>query len=299
MPDQKLRWIVEQSGARLDAYVTIRLPGVSRSAVQGMIAEGYILVNLTPAKAGHRLEAGDEIELVLPEQDDDALQAEDIPLDIVYEDDELMIVNKPAGMVVHPGAGHSRGTLVNALLSQMPDLPDQEGDRPGIVHRLDRDTSGLIAIAKTDRAIEHLQAQFKDRRVSKVYLALVEGRLQPDKGLVDAAIGRDPRQRQRMAVVSDGRPARTAYQVREHLGDHTFIEVRPETGRTHQIRVHLSAIGYPVYGDPIYGRRKRSGDRLFLHAWQLTLDLPSSGERRTFTAPLPDDLQRILDALKK
>lgn len=297
MPAQKLGWVVEQSGARLDAYVTVRLPGVSRSAVQGLIAAGHVLVNLTPTKAGHRLEVGDEIELVLPEQDD-ILQAEDIPLDIVYEDDELIVVNKPAGMVVHPGAGHSRGTLVNALLSQNPDLPDQDGDRPGIVHRLDRDTSGLIAIAKTDHAVEHLQAQFKERRVAKVYLALVEGRLQPSKGLVDAPIGRDPRQRQRMSVVSDGRPARTAYEVREYLGDCTYLEVRPETGRTHQIRVHLAAIGYPVYGDPIYGR-KRPGDRLFLHAWQLTLDLPSSGERRTFTAPLPDDLQRILDSLKK
>ena len=295
----KERWTADQGGERLDTYVVKKLPAYSRSAVQKLIAEGRICVNLAPAKPGYRLESGDEIELSLTAPESEYLQAETIPLDIVYEDQDLLVVNKQAGLVVHPGAGHSHGTLVNALLAQVPDLPEQDTDRPGIVHRLDRDTSGLIAIAKNDQAIEQLQAQFRERRVEKSYLALVEGRLQPNQGIVDAPIGRDPRQRQRMAVVSDGRPARTAYQVREHLGAYTYLEARPETGRTHQIRVHLAAIGHPIYGDPIYGRHKSSEGRLFLHAWQLTLDLPGSGERRTFVAPLPNDLQTILDSLRK
>jgi 23S rRNA pseudouridine1911/1915/1917 synthase len=226
------------------------------------------------------------------------LAPEAIPLDIVYEDADLIVVNKPAGLVVHPAAGHAHGTLVHAILARCPDLAGIGGAlRPGIVHRLDRDTSGLIVIAKNDAAQFALQRQFKNRTVEKVYLALVEGIPHQLHGRIEAPIGRDPRHRQRMAVVAHGgRPAQTDYRVVEVLGHHALIEVRPRTGRTHQIRVHLASLGYPVAGDRVYGRQRRlpALSRQFLHAWRLTLDLPSTGERRTFAASLPPDLRAVL-----
>jgi len=295
-----LKWLVEEGGARLDKYLAQELADLSRSAVQKLIAGELVLVNGELAKARYKIKAGDAIEVSLPAHEGHSPQAEPIALDIVYQDRDLLVINKPAGMVVHPSPGHQTGTLVNALLAQYPDLSALGGERPGIVHRLDRDTSGLLLVARTEAARAQLQKQFKSHQVIKVYLALVVGRLEPIRGVIDAPTGRDPRQRQRMAVVaSGGRPARTAYRVRDYLGRYSFVEVRPETGRTHQIRVHFAAIGHPVVGDTVYGRRKRPLElaRQFLHAWKLTFALPGSAEPRSFTAPLPDDLQRVLDEL--
>lgn len=296
-----VKWQVEEGGERLDRYLVQELGEYSRSVVQKLIAEGLVTVNGAIPKASYRIEAGDTIQAVLPAPEGSTPLPEPIALDIIYQDDDLLVINKPAGMVVHPAPGHASGTLVNALLARFPALAGLGSDRPGIVHRLDRDTSGLIVVALHEGAREQLQRQFKGRRVRKVYLALLEGRLEPPRGVVEAPIGRDPRHRQRMAIVaSGGRPARTSYRVREYLDRYTLVEVRPETGRTHQIRVHLAAIGHPIAGDRIYGRKKGTPGlpRQFLHAWRLTLTLPGSDERRTFTAPLPDDLQQVLEGLR-
>jgi len=241
----------------------------------------------------------------IPAAPSEEVLPESIPLDIVYEDDDLLVVNKPAGMVVHPGHGHARGTLVNALLDRYPDLAVGDSERPGIAHRLDRDTSGLIVVAKTDEALEHLRQQFKSRWVQKTYLALIHGQPPAPEGIIEAPVGRDPRQRQRMAVIPGGRPARTRYQVLEDLGDYSLLAVFPETGRTHQIRVHLAWLGVPVVSDSVYGRKRgghRAGRRLglerqFLHAWRLSFERPGRKGRLTLEAPLPPDLQQVLTSL--
>ena len=295
-----VKWFVEQEGERLDKHLAQELAEFSRAALQRLVAEGMILVNGAPSKASYRIARGDEITVTLPQRQPPQVEAEPLALDILHEDADVLVINKPAGLVVHPGAGRRQGTLVNALLAYLPDLALQEGERPGIVHRLDRDTSGLLLVAKHEQARQQLQGQFKRRQVKKVYLALVEGHLEPAQGLIDAPVGRDPNRRQRMAVVSaGGRAARTAYQVRCHAGSFTLIEAYPETGRTHQIRVHLAAIGHPVAGDRVYGGRKQPLGlrRQFLHAWRLTFALPATGEQVTHTAPLPNDLARALEAL--
>jgi 23S rRNA pseudouridine1911/1915/1917 synthase len=232
--------------------------------------------------------------------------AEPIPLDVVYEDDDLLVVNKPAGMVVHPAYGHPQGTLVNALLARYPHLDVGDSGRSGIVHRLDRDTSGLIVVSKTEPALEHLRRQFKTRSVQKTYLALVRKPLPAPEGIIEAPIGRDPRQRQRMAVVAGGRPARTGYELLENLGDYSLLAVSPETGRTHQIRVHLAWLGMPVAGDRVYGqqrgvRRARTDlglERQFLHAWRLSFERPRGNGDVALEAPLPADLQQVIDLLR-
>jgi 23S rRNA pseudouridine1911/1915/1917 synthase len=229
------------------------------------------------------------------------LAPEAIPLDIVYEDDDILVINKPAGMVVHPAPGHSSGTLVNALLHHVPNLNINGNQRPGIVHRLDKDTSGLLVAAKHDVALGNLIEQMKNRETTKIYLTLLEGNLQPPAGIIDAPIGRDPAQRKQMDVVSRGKPARTHYKVLQYLTQHTYVEARLETGRTHQIRVHFSHLSHPVVADTIYGRRKPSLNlkRQFLHAHRLGLKLPSTGEYREFEAPLPSDLQLALEEARK
>ena len=294
-----ITWIIDQEGERLDKHLAQELVDFSRAALQRLIAEGLVLVNGAPSKASYRIAAGDTIAVTLPKPAAPQLEAEPLALDILYEDADVLVVNKPAGLVVHPGAGRRHGTLVNALLNYLPDLALQEGERPGIVHRLDRDTSGLLLVAKREQARQQLQGQFKRRQVKKVYLALVEGHLEPAQGLIDAPIGRDPARRERRAVVLEGRPARTAYHVRGHVDACTLLEAYPETGRTHQIRVHLAAIGHPVVGDWVYGGGKpRLGlRRHFLHAWRLTFALPGTGEQVTYTAPLPADLALVLEAL--
>ncbi len=293
--------VIEVGGERIDKYIAAHVPEVSRAEVQRLIKDGFVTLNGAVVKPSHRVEVGDRIVIQVPPPAPVDLLPERIPLDVIYEDADVLVINKPAGMVVHPAAGHASGTLVNAILAHVPDLAGIGGElRPGIVHRLDKETSGLILIAKNDVSLRKLQLQFKHRLVSKIYLALVEGKLSPERGRIDMPIGRDPRERKRMAVSPrHGRPAQTDYRVLEVLGDYTLIEARPLTGRTHQIRVHLAAVGHPVVGDPVYGRRKRKLplERQFLHAWRLSFELPSTGEPVTFTAPLPEDLRSVLAML--
>jgi 23S rRNA pseudouridine1911/1915/1917 synthase len=293
---------VESKGIRIDKYVAESVPELSRAAVQRLLDEGRILVNEGAVKASYRLETADTISVHIPPPVEVEIAAEAIPLDVVYEDGDILVVNKPAGMVVHPAFGHDSGTLVNAVLARCPDLAGVGGElRPGIVHRLDKDTSGLIVVAKGDAALRNLQAQFKGREVQKAYLALVEGQVSPPTGLIDAPIGRDPRARKKMAVIRrGGRESQTEYRVLETYDEHTLVEAHPLTGRTHQIRIHMAFIGHPIVSDPVYGFRKQrvKAPRLFLHAARLGFRLPG-GEWREFQAPLPNDLAPVLDRLRK
>lgn len=303
--EETLRFEVQEGGERLDKWLAHQLPERSRSEIQRWIKEGLVRVNGRSSKPGYKLEPGDVVEVDVPATVSyEGVEPEPIPLNIVYEDPDVVVVDKPAGMVVHPAPGHTRGTLVNAILYHCPDLQGVGGvERPGIVHRLDKDTSGLMVIAKNDRAHRELQRQFKEREVEKIYLALVEGQLQPPRGRIEAPIGRDKRDRKRMAVTRDGREAITEYRVLKYLDDFTLVEAHPITGRTHQVRVHFAFIGYPLAGDTVYGRRKQRLrpwlKRQFLHAHRLSFRLPSTGERVTFTSPLPPDLQAVLDRLEE
>lgn len=293
----------DREGIRVDKYVAETVPDVSRAAVQRLIEQSRILVNGAAVKPSYRLELGDTISVEIPPLEKTEIAAERIPLHVVYEDSDILVVNKPAGMVVHPAYGHRSGTLVNAVLAHAPDLAGVGGElRPGIVHRLDKDTSGLIVVAKNDGALRNLQAQFKGREVKKAYLALVEGHVAPPTGLIDAPIGRDARARKKMAVVPrGGREAQTEYRVLETYAEHTLLEARPLTGRTHQIRIHMAFIGHPIVGDPVYGFRKQrlKAPRMFLHAARLGFRLPSTGEWREFEVPLPEDLERVLERLRR
>jgi 23S rRNA pseudouridine1911/1915/1917 synthase len=284
---------------RLDKYLTQVLPQFSRAYLQKLIVQGYILVNGQRAKANQRLRKVDRITVELPPLPVRPL-AEPIPLTIIYEDEDILVIDKPAGLTVHPAPGHPSHTLVNAILAHCPGLAmSHELMRPGIVHRLDKDTSGLIVIAKNDFAREYLVAQFKGRTVTKGYLVLVKGRLSPEQGIIEAPIGRDPHSRRRMAIVEAGKEASTQYQVRQYLDNYTLVEVTPLTGRTHQIRVHLSAIGCPVVGDPIYGIKSAHLNRQFIHAYRLGFRLPSTKQYQEFTAPLPVDLEQALEYLAR
>ncbi|HEY1350402.1 MAG TPA: RluA family pseudouridine synthase [Ktedonobacteraceae bacterium] len=293
----------EDTGQRLDRYLAAQLAGWSRNRIQSLIACGAVQVNGRASKPGYALRAGDNIGIDPAEQAPRAQQAQPqlLPLDIVYEDADLLVINKAPGMVVHPAPGHSADTLVNALLARYPDLPGAGNDRerPGIVHRLDRDTSGLLLVAKNARTQATLIAQLQRREIVKRYQALVDGILALDQGSIDAPIGRDPRHRQQMAVTAVGsRQARTHFRVLERFTRHTLLLIELETGRTHQIRVHLKAIGHPVVGDPIYGGgnalRGIQLHRQFLHACQLQLTHPGSGQPLKIEAPLPADLQAVL-----
>ena len=283
---------------RLDRYVVEKCPELSRNHAQGLIAGGLVTVNDHPAKAGLKLDIGDRVKITLPPPPNPLLP-EAIPLDILYQDDDLLVIDKPVGLTVHPAPGHQSHTLINAILAHVPDLPKTDSLRPGIVHRLDKDASGLMVVAKNSQAQIDLIGQFKARSVAKAYLVMVKGQLTPDDGVIEAPIGRDPRNRKRMAVVAkgEGREARTRYHVIHHLEDYTLLEIRTETGRTHQIRVHLSAIGYPVVGDRIYGTKSDSLPRLFLHACRLGFKLPSTGKYVEFTSNLPPDLEQVLESI--
>jgi 23S rRNA pseudouridine1911/1915/1917 synthase len=289
-------FVVSESGLRLDKYVAEKCPGLSRTQAQKLVNDGRVTVNEQVAKAGLKLSAGDRVRITLPPPDESP-SPEAMPLAIVYEDNDLLVVDKPAGLAVHPAPGHPSHTLINAILSHVPRLPETDDfRRPGVVHRLDKDASGLMVVAKNREAYLNLTSQFKARSVVKAYLVLVKGHLTPDDGVIEAPIGRDPRHRKRMAVVAEGegREARTNYHVLRHIGDYTLLEVRPETGRTHQIRVHLSAIGYPVFGDRVYGARSEKLPRLFLHACRLGFKLSATGEYKEFTSNLPPDLEKVL-----
>jgi len=287
------------SDIRLDKYLTQVLPQFSRAYLQKLIVQGYILVNGQRTKANQRLSNVDSITVKLPPLPLYPL-AEPIPLTIIYEDEEILVIDKPAGLTVHPAPGHPSHTLVNAILAHCPDLAmSNELTRPGIVHRLDKDTSGLIVIAKNDSARECLAAQFKSRTVIKGYLVLVKGRLSPEQGMIEAPIGRDPHSRRRMAIVEAGKEATTRYRVRQYLDNYTLVEVTPLTGRTHQIRVHLSAIGYPVISDSLYGTKSTHLNRQFIHAYRLGFCLPSTKQYQEFIAPLPVDLEQALEHLAR
>jgi 23S rRNA pseudouridine1911/1915/1917 synthase len=293
---------VEQGDERLDKVVSTRVQDLSREVAKRLIKSGQVTVNDRLSRPSYRVQVDDEIVVRLPVELPEPILPEAIPLDVIYEDDAFLVVNKPAGMVVHPALGHPSGTLVNALLAHCPQVAQAGGpDRAGIVHRLDKDTSGLILVAKDEATRAALQRQFKRRQVAKTYLALVEDQVQPREGIIDAPIGRDKRQRKQMAVVRSGRPAQTMYRVVEYLADHTLLEVRPHTGRTHQVRVHLAWMGYPVVGDTTYGYRRQRllQDRHFLHAARLRFSHPGTGEEVTFEAPLPPQLAAVLEQLRR
>ncbi|MFH1651997.1 MAG: RluA family pseudouridine synthase [Chloroflexota bacterium] len=288
--------IAEASGERLDLFVTAHCVELSRTQVQKLVSAGHVTVNGAPGKASFRLTAGDRVNVTVPPAPPSPLVPESVPLHILYEDADLLVLDKPPGMAVHPAPGHPEHTLVNAVLAYFPGLAEVNASRrPGIVHRLDKDTSGVMLVAKNSRAQRELERQFKERTVRKSYLVLVRGKLEPPQGAIEAAIGRDPANRQRMAVVRGGREARTRYEVRRYLPGFTLLEVFPETGRTHQIRVHLRAIGFPVAGDATYGVKHPKLSRQFLHAHRLGFNLPSTGEFVEFTAELPEDLKGALE----
>jgi len=312
---QLLSVSIEASGLRLDSFLASRLSEISRTRIQHAIHDGDILVNQRIAKSSYRLREGDQIEIDLPEPPPVELVPENIPLNIVYEDADVIVVNKPAGMVVHPGAGIESGTLANALVHHFNSLSKKAGRiRPGIVHRLDKDTSGLLVVAKNDIAHERLSDQFRDRQVFKMYIALVYGRLAKDRGEIQERIGRGTHNRTRMAVLKGGagRPAHTIFEVAARYQEFTLLNVQIKTGRTHQIRVHLAHIGHPVVGDSTYGggrvneirdvetrRAAQSLGRHFLHAEKLAFSHPRTGEPLEFTSPLPNELNRLLALLDK
>lgn len=297
--DSTFRFTTAVSGERLDKFISESCPELSRTRAQKLISEGFVKVNSHVAtKPSLKLEAGDAVEVSIPPPSPSPLAPQALPLKILYEDDDLLVVDKPPGLTVHPAPGHESGTLLNAILAHYPRLADI-GDslRPGVVHRLDKDTSGVMIVAKNSVAHLNLAEQFKSRTVKKAYLTLVKGRLTPLKGIIEADIGRHPGDRKKMTVVRSGREARTEYTVVKYLGDYTLLEVRPQTGRTHQIRVHLAAIGYPVVGDATYGVTSPFLTRQFLHAYKLGFNLPSSGEWVEFTSELPEDLEKALSEI--
>ncbi|PID84791.1 MAG: RNA pseudouridine synthase [Chloroflexi bacterium] len=303
---QQIELTLDVVGERLDRVLAAVWPDLSRMQWQRLIKEGAVTMNGRSLKASQKVTGGEVVTAVLPEVVESGLEAENIPLDIRYEDDDLILVNKPAGMVVHPSVGHDTGTLVNAILYYCPDIEGIDfTQRPGIVHRLDKYTSGLVVVAKNDRALRYMQAQFKERTIKKKYLALVEGQLTPPAALINAAIGRDPRQRKKMAVIplnasESARESQTRYETAVTYDDFTLVNCYPLTGRTHQIRVHLAYVGYPIVCDHIYGRRKRAFPQLkrhFLHAAELTFKRPFDDAELTFEAELPSELQAIINQL--
>lgn len=301
---EELYFTAKYTGERLDKFLAEELSEMSRSHIQKLIKDGHISVNQKPVKANYKLNAGDQIIVSVPEPEIPDILPEDIPLDIIYEDDDILVVNKSKGMVVHPAPGHYSGTLVNAIMYHCRDnLSGINGvTRPGIVHRIDMDTTGSLLICKNDRAHQSLAEQLKDHSITRKYHAIVHGNLKEDTGTVNAPIGRHPTDRKRMSThVSNGRPAVTHYRVLERFGDYTYIECQLETGRTHQIRVHMSSIGHPILGDAVYGPSKCPFrlDGQTLHAKVLGFIHPTTGEYMEFDAPLPEYFVNLLKKLKK
>lgn len=291
----------EQHKRRIDKLLTELNPDRSRSAIQTWIVEDYVTVNGETVKANYKCQTDDEIKWKIPEVKPLEIKAENIPLDIIYEDRDLLVVNKPKGMVVHPSLGHGSGTLVNALLHHCEDLSGINGvERPGIVHRIDKDTSGLLMVAKNDKAHQHLSKQLAEREVERKYVALVHGEIPHEKGLIDAPIARDPNNRQRMAIVDDGKAAITHFRVLKRYPDYSYVECELETGRTHQIRVHLNYINYPLVGDPLYGPRKTLDlNGQALHAKKLGFIHPQTEEWMEFESELPTYLSDTLKTIEK
>lgn len=298
---EEFKFEVEKNSGRIDKYLTEKLEAMSRSKVQHLIASGYVLVNDEKIKANYKLDAGDSIEVFVPEPETVDVEAENIPVDIIYEDQDIVLINKAQGMVVHPGAGNPNGTLVNALLFHIKDLSGINGEiRPGIVHRLDKDTSGILIVAKNDEAHVHLSEQLQKRTVKRKYWALTHGVLAHEHGTINAPIGRDPKDRQKFTVIKGGKDAVSHFKVLERFKSYSLVEVSLETGRTHQIRVHLNYIDHPVAGDKIYGPRKTlEGKGQFLHARMLEFIHPRTGETMSFEAELPNLFEETLDRLRK
>ena len=298
-PEKEFRreFRVNASDIRLDQFLANQSVQLTRSRLHALINEGHVLLNGSVAKPSQKVRPGDNIILVVPPPRDLDLTPEAIPLVVVYQDQDLIVVDKPSGLSVHPGPGHPNGTLVNALLARCTDIQGIGGAlRTGIVHRLDKDTSGLMMIAKTDRAHLNLSEQIKSRLVTKGYLAMATGEIKPQEGTIDAPIARDPRNRKRMAVVVGGRESRTRYRVAEQFDGGSLLELYLESGRTHQIRVHLASLGHPLLGDPVYGKRNPALGRQFLHAHHLSFEHPVSGEHLEFRTDLPEDLAAVLSS---
>ena len=292
----------DRADERLDLFLVRRLPDLSRSYAQRLIADGQITVDGTARKANYKLRGGEEIACTMPPAEEIEICAEDIPLDILYEDADIIVVNKARGMVVHPAAGIYTGTLVNALLWHCHDLSGINGAlRPGIVHRLDKDTSGVMVAAKNDMAHHYLARQIRDKDARREYRAIVHGNIVPRAGVITGDIGRHPTDRKKMAIVREnGKPATTHFEVLERFGDYTYVSCRLETGRTHQIRVHMMSIGHPLVGDPKYTMKKNPFAIVgqALHSLSLSLTHPRTGKEMAFTAPLPQDMEEILHTLR-
>jgi 23S rRNA pseudouridine1911/1915/1917 synthase len=306
---REIQFRVEHAGERLDKLIQQHLPDISRSQIQTLIKDGQVTVDDKQVKAGVKLRGGETIKIQMPAAPELNVEPENIPLSVVYEDADIVVLDKPAGLVVHPGAGNLTGTLVNALLARYPEMmqmqgtdEDEDEGRIGIVHRLDKDTSGLMVVARHLEALTALMEQFKERTVEKHYLALLERTPKTLSGVIDAPIGRDPQQRKQMRVLPRGRKAITEFEIIEtdFRGDYALVRCKPLTGRTHQIRVHMAFIGCPIVGDKVYGIRKSGVNlkRHFLHAAQLVFDHPMTGARLTFESPLPVGLQNTLDKLR-
>ena len=294
-----LRLAADRAGVRLDLYISQSCNELSRSSVQKLISSGHVTVNDLMARPSSKVKLGDTIVINVPVPEAaPALVAEQIPLNVLYEDNDILVIDKPAGIAVYPAPGHPSHTLMNAVLAHFPDISNIDGSvRPGIVHRLDKDTSGVMVVAKNKSAQLDLYAQLKGRRVLKKYLVLVKGYPSPEQGVIEAPIGRHPRDRKRMAVVSGGREARTVYRVTRRFSGYSLVEVTLLTGRTHQIRVHFSRMGWPVAGDAVYGVRTSFLERQFVHARRLGFHLPSSGEWVEFSSRLPQDLEEALEQI--
>ena len=290
----------DNAGLRLDKYLKDSIGDMSRVYIQELIDEGLVLVNNKEVKSSYKTCLNDEIEVTLKEVEDLNVEPQNIPINIVYEDKDVIVINKDRGMVVHPAPGNYKDTLVNALLYHCKDLSSINGvKRPGIVHRLDKDTSGLIMVAKNDQSHNFLAEQLKDKTASRVYVALVHGNVHVKKGVINAPIGRDSKSRVKMAVVKDGKEAITEFSVLKYYKEFTLVECRLKTGRTHQIRVHMSYIGYPLVGDPLYGPKKqRYGDKQYLHAKELSFIHPTTKERVTFNTELPAYFKEFLDKIQ-
>ncbi len=292
----------EESKTRLDQFLKNRLPEISRSRIQKLIEEGYVKVCGRNSKPSYKIKTGEKIEVIIPPEKEPGLEPKDIPFEIIYEDEDIAVINKPPGLVVHPAPGHSDDTLVHGLLLKLKNLSGIGGKlRPGIVHRLDKDTSGIMVVAKNDFSHTKLINAFKNRKIHKIYLAVVYGVPKKSHGKIEAPIGRHPINRKKMAVLKTGKPAITLYKILKKFNKASLVCASPVTGRTHQIRVHFSYIGHPILGDPIYGGLKHSvilPQRIMLHACKITFFHPRTEKKLTFSAPLPEDFKNYLLNLK-
>ena len=297
--DSRREFEVEVGQVRLDQFLALQDTQLTRAQLHRLIVQGQVLLNGRSAKPAQKVRSGDLVSLTIPPPRVTDVVPQWMPLTLVYQDSDIVVIDKPAGLSVHPGPGHPDQTLVNGLLARCPDIQGVGGAiRPGIVHRLDKDTSGLMMVAKNHHAHQELSNQIKDRRVTKGYMALTTGVVSPDAGIIDQPIARDPRHRKRMAVVAGGRESRTRYRVVENPSGYSLLELILETGRTHQIRVHLAHLGHPLLGDGVYGKTSPLLDRHFLHANLLGFQHPRTGEALEFRAELPPDLAGVLDDLR-